>query len=113
MKDLSAAMTRDRIKVVSCGRDGNPSIEELTLEYLDKNDRVRLQIDALRDVLGPDFRLLPYPPALNRPHLAVWGNAARCVVGRKHDQGGYQQLADADVQLVLADLGQHRPLFFA
>src|SRR2546423_120248 len=83
-----------------CGRAGDPKIEELTLEYLDKKDRVRLQIEALRDVLGTDFRLGPYPAALHRPHLAVWGNATHCVVAAKHDQGGFQLMADADLRQV-------------
>jgi hypothetical protein len=113
MKDFSALMTRDFIKVISCRRDANPKIEELTLEYLDKKDRVRLQIDALREVLGPVFQLRTYPQSLNRPHLAIWGNATVCVVAKKHDQGGYQQMTDAELQPILDDLKQHRPLFFA
>ncbi len=111
VKDFSAQMTRDFIKVVSCRKDAEPRIEELTLEYLDKNDRVRLQIDALRDILGNDFRLQPYPPALNRPHLAVWGNAAAWVVAHKHDRGGYETMSDAELGQVLAEVRQHARLF--
>lgn len=112
VKDFSAQMTRDFIKVVSCSRNADPKIEELTLEYLDRKDRVRLQIDALRDILGPDLRMKGYPPTLHRPHLAVWGNAMAFVVAKKHDQGGYQQMADAEMRLVMEDLKQHRTLFF-
>ena len=112
-KDLSAYMTRDRIKVVSCRRDADPRIEELTLEYLDRSDRVRLQIEALRDILGPAFRMRDYPQALNRPYLAVWASADACVVGKRHPQGGYQTMTDAEVAQVVADLRQHRQSFFA
>ncbi len=53
-------MTRESIRVVSC-RHGGARIEELTLAYLDRTDRVRLQIDALRAILGavPPSRLSP------------------------------------------------------
>jgi hypothetical protein len=106
-------MTRDFIKVISCRKGAEPQIEELTLEYLDKNDRVRLQIDALRDILGKDFRLQPYPPALRRPHLAVWGNADGWVVARQHERGGFQAMADAELAEVLAEVRRQRPLFGA
>ena len=111
-KDLSAFLTREFIKVISCQRDADPQIEELTLEYLDKKDRVRLQIDALRDILGAEFRLQAYPPQLQRPHLAVWGNASICVVGRKHPQGGYQPMPDEELRQALEEVRQHKPLFF-
>src|SRR5207253_1261405 len=112
-KDLSAFMTRESIRLVSCRRSAEPCIEELTLEYLDRNDRVRLQIDALRDILGPDFRLCDYPKALSRTGLAVWGNAAACVVGAAHEHGGYRALTDAELAVVANDLRQRPELFFA
>jgi DNA-directed RNA polymerase subunit RPC12/RpoP len=112
-KDLSAYMTRDLVRVVSCRAAADPQIEELALEYLDKSDRVRLQVEALREILGADFRMRDYPPALNRPHLAVWGNAASCIVAKRHAQGGYQTMDDAEIGQVLADLNANRRLFFA
>jgi hypothetical protein len=111
-KDLSALMTREVIRVVSCPREGEPQIEELSLAYLDKADRVRTQIEALREVLGPDFRMGAYPESLNRPHLAVWASGAACVVACKHERGGYQPTADAELAQVADDLRQHRGLFF-
>jgi hypothetical protein len=111
-KDLSAYRTRDSLRVVSCRKGCPPQMEQLTLEYLDKSDRVRLQIDALRDVLGPDFRMRDYPEPLHRPHLAVWASAAACVVGRRHERGGYEALSDADVAQAVDDLTQHPELFF-
>jgi hypothetical protein len=112
-KDLSAFMTRESIRVVSCRRGAQPRIEELTLEYLDKHDRVRLQIDALRDILGPDFRLRDYPATLGRTGLAVWSNQAACVVGKLRTDGGYQSMSDAEIAVVLADLRQPGEAFFA
>jgi DNA-directed RNA polymerase subunit RPC12/RpoP len=111
-KDLSTYMTRDLIRVVSYPKDADPRIEELTLEYLDKADRVRLQIDALRDLLGPTFRMGDYPPALQHPEFAVWSHGAACVVARRHEHGGYQTLTDTDIGQVVADLKQHRRKFF-
>ncbi|MSQ96117.1 MAG: hypothetical protein EXR98_16400 [Gemmataceae bacterium] len=110
-KDLSAYMTRDILKVVLARRNAEPTIEVLTLEYLDKTERVRIQIEALREMLGTDFRMQDYPTTLNRPHLGVWASAEACVVARKHEQGGYQSLADGDVAAVLADLGLSKRLF--
>ncbi len=110
-KDIAALRTKDHVRVVSCRRDGAPLIEELTLEYLDKADRVRVQIDALRDVLGPGFRMKAYPPTLNRPQLAVWGSDAAFVIGKRHDQGGYLSLGDAEILAVLDDVNRARPLF--
>jgi len=110
-KDLRASMTRDVIKMVLCKRNAEPSIEELTLEYLDKSDRVRLQIEALREMLGSDFRMKPYPPQLGRNDLALWGNAAAFVVARKHERGGYQQMPDADIAAVLEDIRNSRSAF--
>jgi DNA-directed RNA polymerase subunit RPC12/RpoP len=112
-KDLSAYRTRDLVRVVFCRSAGDPRIEELTLEYLDRADRVRLQVEALREILGPDSRMRDYPPALNRPHLAVWGNAAACVVAKRHAQGGYQTLSDAESGQIVADLKANGRLFFA
>jgi DNA-directed RNA polymerase subunit RPC12/RpoP len=111
-KDLSGFMTRDRTRVVLCRKDADPTIEELILEYLDKADRVRLQIEALRELLGPDFRMGAYPPPLNRAHLAVWGNATACVIARRHERGGYEAMSDAEVAEILADLKQHKQRFF-
>jgi len=110
-KDLNDLMTRDVIKVILCKRNAEPSIEELTLEYLDKSDRVRLQIEALRDMLGPDFRMKPYPPQLGRNDLALWGNAAAFVVARRHERGGYHQMSDADIAVVLEDIRNCRSMF--
>lgn len=112
-KDLSRYMTRESLRVISCGHGTAPRIEELSLAYLDKRDRVRVQIDALRDILGPNFRMRDYPQALGRPELAVWSSPAMCVVGKKHEQGGCQPMSDAEVAQVVADLKQHAGLFFA
>ena len=105
-------MTRESIRVVSCRRGAEPRIEELTLAYLDKTDRVRIQIEALRDILGPAFRIRDYPPSLGRPHLAVWSSAAACVIARKHERGGYQPMSDAEIAQVVADLRQNAAAFF-
>lgn len=112
-KDLSAHIQREVIRVVLCRKDAATTIEELTLEYLDKSDRVRLQIESLREILGPAFRMKAYPAALKKPHLSVWGSATACVIARKHDQGGYQPLADAELKQVLKDVQQHQGLFFS
>src|SRR5262249_14206782 len=61
---LAAHMTRDVLKVISCTRGGDARIEVLTLEYLDKSERVRIQIEALRDMLGHVFRMADYPTVL-------------------------------------------------
>jgi DNA-directed RNA polymerase subunit RPC12/RpoP len=111
-KDLSRYMTRESIRVVSCRRGAAPQIEQLTLEYLDKSDRVRVQIEAMRDILGPAFRMRDYPAALARPLLAVWTAADVCVVGKKHERGGYQPMNDAELAAVIADLQQEAGLFF-
>jgi hypothetical protein len=111
-KDLSAYTTRDVLKVVSCRSDAEPQIEALTLDYLNKADRVRIQIEALREILGPDFRMKAYPAELRRPDLAVWGNARQCVIGRKHPQGGCASLDDAEVLQVVEDLRGQRAAFF-
>jgi hypothetical protein len=110
-KDLSRHMTRDVIRVVACLGNDAPSVEELTLEYLDKSDRVRLQIDALRDILGPRFQMKAYPASLGRPDLAMWANDAGLVIARKHAQGGYQSMSDQELQAVLHELSVQRTLF--
>ena len=110
-KDLSAFITRDVIKLISCTKNAEPRIEILTLEYLDKTERVRIQIEALREMLGADFRMNDYPRSLNKPHLAVWTNAETCVVANKHERGGFQSIADDQIAGVLADLRQQRDLF--
>jgi hypothetical protein len=111
-KDLSAYMTRDLIRVIACRRTVEPTIEDLTLDYLDKSDRVRMQIEALRDMLGQGFRMKDYPPPLQRPYLAVWGNAEACVVAKKHPQGGFESVPDADLMQVIGELRQQERLFF-
>jgi hypothetical protein len=111
-KDLAAYMNRERIQVVACRRDAEPTIEDLSLEYLDRADRVRLQIEALRDILGQKFAIKAYPPDLHRPQLAVWGNADMCVVARKREEGGYQPMPQGELLQIVEDLRQHRSLFF-
>lgn len=112
-KDLSAYMHREVIRVVAGRRHGEPTIEELKLEYLDKADRVRLQIEALRDILGRSFEMKPYPPELDRPHLRVWGNRDQCVVARTHDQGGYQAMSAEELLQVVSEVRERKALFFA
>jgi DNA-directed RNA polymerase subunit RPC12/RpoP len=111
-KDLRAFMTRDVIKVIFWTKAADPRIEVLTLEYLDKTERVRIQIEALREMLGHDFRMREYPSSLKKPHLALWTSANDCVVAKKHEHGGYESIADAEVVAVLADLRQHADVFF-
>lgn len=110
-KDLGKWMTRDVLKVLYAPKNAEPRIEVLTLEYLDKSERVRIQIEALREILGGDFRLCDYPAGLQKPHLAVWTSSEACVIGKRHERGGFESLSDADVLAVLADLRQHRTLF--
>jgi hypothetical protein len=111
-KDLRPFMTRDVIKVIFCSKGADSRIEVLTLDYVDKTDRVRIQIEALREMLGQDFRLRDYPSSLQRPHLVLWIGAADCVVAKKHDHGGYESIAAAEVIAVLEDIRQHLDLFF-
>jgi hypothetical protein len=111
--DGSAEVTRDQVKVVACRKDANPTIETLTVSYQNKSDRIRLQIEALRTLMGASFQMHDYPPALRKPHLAVWGNASVCIVARKHPQGGCQSLESAELSQVAADLQQNRPQFFS
>jgi hypothetical protein len=110
---LAGKYTRDVIKVVSCTRTGDAKIEVLTLEYLDKSERVRIQIEALRDMLGHDFQMRDYPPALNKPHLATWVGADFCVAAARHEHGGFRSIADAEIAAVLADLKEHCHAFFS
>ncbi len=111
-KDLSKWMSRDVIKVLFAPKNAEPRIEVLTLEYLDKTERVRIQIQALREILGGDFHLCDYPPALKKPHLAVWAGANECVVAKKHERGGFESIPDGEVLAVLADMRQHPAAFF-
>lgn len=110
-KDLRTSMTREVVKLIYSPRDKEPRIEVVTLEYLDKSDRVRIQIEALRTMMGFDFRLCDYPPSLNKPHLTVWASLDACVIATKHERGGFQSIADDEIAGVLADLRQHRALF--
>ena len=110
-KDLRPAMTRDVIKVVLCERTAEPTIEELVLEYLDKADRVRLQIEALREILGPTFRMQEYPPPLGKLELAIWGSTSSFVVAKIHEHGGYQPMTDAEIVAVLDDIRNNRSMF--
>jgi DNA-directed RNA polymerase subunit RPC12/RpoP len=112
-RDLSKYYTKDIIRVVWCVKGSSARIEELTLEYLDKADRVRIQIEALRDILGPSFRMKDYPPSLGRPHLAMWGHATACVIARKHERGGYEPMPDAEIAQVVGDVQEHEALFLA
>ena len=109
---MSAYYTKEFIRVVAWKKGAMPRIEELTLEYLDKADRVRIQIEALRDILGPKFRMQDYPPALNRPGFAFWGNPAECVVAKKHEQGGYRQMSDGELKQIVEDVKKHGHMFF-
>ncbi len=111
-KHLRDFMTHDVIKVIFRAKGGEPRIEVLTLEYLDKTERVRIQIEALREMLGQDFRMRDYPSSLNKPHLTLWISADDCVVAKKYEHGGYESIADAEVMAVLAHLRQHADLFF-
>ncbi|MBI1831591.1 MAG: zinc ribbon domain-containing protein [Planctomycetes bacterium] len=111
-KNLRALMTRDVVKLIYAPRNNEPRIEVLTLEYLDKSERVRIQIEALREMMGFDFHVGEYPAALNKPHLAVWSSSDSCVVAMKHERGGFQSIADAEVAGALADLREHRASFF-
>jgi hypothetical protein len=112
-KDLRALMTRDDIKVIFCPRNADATIELLTLEYLDKGERVRIQVEALREMLGHNFRMREYPSSLNKSHLATWVTADVCVVATKHEHGGYRSIAAAEIAAVLTDLRQHKEIFFA
>lgn len=112
-KDLSAHMARDVIKVIYCPREGEPRIEVLTLRYLDKSERVRVQIEALREMMGGDFRMKEIPADLKKPHLAMWTSIDGCVVAMKHEKGGYQSIGDDDVAAMLAELRNRRDAFFA
>lgn len=113
-KDLSGYVTRESITVVACGKTGDPTFEVLTLDYLDRTDRVRVQIDAVRDILGGGaFKMRDYPPALKKPQLAIWSTPARCVVARRHAKGGYEAMPDSDLAAIAEDFKKFRYLFFA
>jgi DNA-directed RNA polymerase subunit RPC12/RpoP len=112
-KDLSKFYTRECVRVILLRRTGDPTIEELNLEYLDKTARVRTQVEALKDILGPAFQLRAYPTALNRPHLAVWGNAEGCVIARKHPQGGFEPMPDEELLAVAKEAARERRALFA
>jgi DNA-directed RNA polymerase subunit RPC12/RpoP len=111
-KDLNALMTRESIRVVSCRRGGSPRVEELSLAYLDKSDRVRVHIDALRDMLGLQFRMREYPRALGRAQFAVWASSDMCVVGKKHERGGLQPMTDTELSHIVTDLQLRAARFF-
>jgi hypothetical protein len=98
--------------VVACAKGQDPTIEELSLQYLDKADRVRVQMEALRDILGQRFRMKDYPPSLGRPHLALWNHASGCAVAKKHPEGGYQPTTDAELIEVVGDIRGNPKLFF-
>jgi hypothetical protein len=110
--ERSPFMTREVVRVVACRKGAEPRIEELTLEYLDIKDRVRLQMEGLRDILGPAFSLSDYPPALGRTGLAVWTNAAACAIGKVHGDGAYRTLSDAEIAEVVDDLRTWAEAFF-
>jgi DNA-directed RNA polymerase subunit RPC12/RpoP len=110
---LDAHMTRDVVKVLSCTRSGDARIEVLTLEYLDKSERVRIQIEALREMLGHDFQMRDYPAPLNRLNLVTWVGDDACVVARRHERGGFQSIADTEISMVLEELRKNCAVFFA
>lgn len=110
-RDLSKYYTRDLIRVILYRKGVGATIEELTLEYLDKADRVRIQIEALREILGPSFRMKDYPPSLGRTYLAVWGNADACVVAKKHERGGYEPMNDAEIPQIIGQIAANETLF--
>ncbi|MBI2804926.1 MAG: zinc ribbon domain-containing protein [Planctomycetes bacterium] len=112
-KDLRALMTRDVHKVIFCAKNSDPRIDVLTLDYLDKSERVRIQIEALREMLGADFQMREYPPTFKKPHLAIWQSAEACVVAARHDRGGFQSIADGEIAGVVEDLRSNRSLFFS
>ncbi|MGE3807767.1 MAG: hypothetical protein AB7K24_24145, partial [Gemmataceae bacterium] len=93
-KDLSKYYTRETIRVIACPRQGDPTIEELQLEYLNKDDRLRIQAESMRDLIPGKFVMKPYPAALKKPHLGLWGNAQLCVIAKKHEKGGFQPMPD-------------------
>jgi hypothetical protein len=104
-------MNSDVIKGISLQQGGEPRIEVLTLSYLDKRDRVRIQIDALREMLGPNFRMSEYPAALKRPHLTMWTTGTACFVAAKHPGGGCQSIGDGEVAAVIAEMRDKAALF--
>jgi hypothetical protein len=111
-RDLSKYYSKELIRVVACSKGQDATIEELALQYLDKADRVRIQIEALREILGPSFRMKDYPSALAKPHLALWSNSTGCVVARKHPQGGYQPTGDEELIQVVNHIRDNPQFFF-
>jgi hypothetical protein len=105
-------MYRDVVRAICCRKNADPTIEEFTFEYEEKTDRLRVQAEMIRSILGPKFQIKPYPAQLKKPHLFLWGNANICVIARKQDQGGLQSMPDLEIQFVVEDLGFHKPLFF-
>ena len=71
-----------------------------------------MQIDAVRDILGGAFKMRGYPESLKRPHLAVWSAPTRCVIARRHPQGGYEAMPDADLPALAEEIKRFRSLFF-
>ena len=65
---------------------------------------MRFQIEAIRDILGNSFRMTDYPAQLHKPHLVVWSSQDRCVIARRHEQGGYQTMSEAEIKLVVEDV---------
>jgi hypothetical protein len=111
-RDLSTYYAKELIRVVACAKGQDATIEELSLQYLDKADRVRTQIEALREILGASFRMRDYPPALAKPHLAMWSNAEGCVIAKKHPQGGIQATTDVELIAMVGDIRENPAWFF-
>ena len=111
-KDFTSHMNREVFKVVSCKKDDDPLVEELSIAYLNKARRLQLQAESIRDIIAGPFQMKPYPASLNKSALAVWGNATVCVIAKKSDGGGYQSLLDVEILAVVEDLRQHNTLFF-
>lgn len=110
-KDLSAFYNVEKHKIIACLADREPTIEVIELQYLDRSDRVRVQVDAIRDILGSRFRLEAYPEELGRPHLAMWVGPTGCVVAKRSPAGGYESIDDAELAAVIEELRSHRSRF--
>src|SRR5262249_47587975 len=100
-KDFTARMNRETIKFVSCKKDEEPLIEELSLTYLNPARRLQLQAESIREILGSPFQMKPYPPQFQKPQLAIWGHATVCVVARKGTGGGITSMLDEEIQAVV------------
>jgi hypothetical protein len=111
-KDLTGYMTQESVKLVACTKFGDPTIEVLNLKYLDKTDRVRVQIDAVRDILGGVFRMIEYPTVFKKPQLAVWTTSTRVVVARRHPHGGFESMPDPELRELCNELRNFRQCFF-